>query len=145
MVATLQQKLVAAISQGLGNFFPVGRHVRYVSLGMARYAIEIAKLAIGNAHIGSVYISVNLPRYFTLGNLFFSHFVRYKHQFSQRCMLKKKNTFFYRKKTKLLRLLIEISQVHNYSLVWQFTNVQQEFILVFPREREVRFQLLIFG
>jgi hypothetical protein len=55
---------------------------------MTRYAVEITKFAIGDANVGGVYITVDLPGYFSMGYLFFTKGICYKHQIGQSSIFK---------------------------------------------------------
>ncbi len=56
-------------------------------------AKEVTELTIGNTNVGSVNVTVYLPGNFPMGNLFFTQFIGYKHQFRQRGLFKKGHSF----------------------------------------------------
>src|SRR5687768_16167134 len=72
MMTALQKQLVASIFKCLLDLLPVCRHICYVSFRVSGYAIEIAKLTVGDADIGGVHITVDLPGDLSMRHLFFS-------------------------------------------------------------------------
>jgi hypothetical protein len=81
MVAALQQQLITAILNGFADFLAVGVHISDIGISMARNAVEIAKLTIGNTNIGGIDISIDLPGHFSMGHVVFTHLISYIHQF----------------------------------------------------------------
>ena len=79
VVPSLQQQLVAAVLNGFFNFLAVRGHVGNVRLRVAGNAVEIAKLAISNAHVGRIHIPVDLPGHFSVRHFFLAQLVGYVH------------------------------------------------------------------
>ena len=90
-MASLQQQLIATPPECFFNFFNVGIDIRYIGVRMTGNPVEITKLTIGNANIGGIYIAVDLPGHFSVSHLLFTKLISYKHQFGQRCFIKKRN------------------------------------------------------
>jgi hypothetical protein len=106
MMASLEQQLVAAPAEGFLNFPLVGIDIRYISIGVARDAIEVAEFAVGDADIGGIDIPVDLPGYFSMRDLVFTQLVGYLHQFGQGRMSEEKNPFFFIEKFFIKRLIV---------------------------------------
>ena len=94
MVAALQQQLVSSPLEGLPDFFPVGIHGGDIGLCMAGDAVEVAELAIRDAHVGGIDVAIDLPAYFSVGHLLFSEFIRHMHQVGQWRFLEQKKALF---------------------------------------------------
>lgn len=60
-MASLQQQLIAAPAERFFYFSFVRVDICYIGFRMPGDTVKIAKLAVGNAYIGRVYISVDLP------------------------------------------------------------------------------------
>jgi len=59
---------------------------------MSWYSVKVAEFAIGNTHVGGIYVAVNLPGDFSVGYLLFPQLVSNVHEFSQRRMVKQKQS-----------------------------------------------------
>ncbi len=80
VVAALEEELVAAEQEQFVNFFFVFLDGGGVRLGMAGAAIEVAELAIGDAHIGGVGIAVYDPGDDIVGHMMLPEAVADVHQ-----------------------------------------------------------------
>jgi hypothetical protein len=94
VVASLKEELFTAIAEGLFYLLSVGGEVRYIGFRMTGDAVEVAKLAIGHAHIGGVHVPVDDPGNLAMWYLDFAQLVGYIHQLGKRGILKEKDTFF---------------------------------------------------
>src|SRR5690242_17660296 len=61
MMTALQKQLIASIPERFSYFFAVSGHIGNVGFGMARYAVKITELTIGDTDIGRIHIAVDLP------------------------------------------------------------------------------------
>ena len=69
MMAALQQQLLASVSESFFNLPFIRFDISNISIFVSRNAVKVAKLAIGDANIGGVHISINYPCYFSVRNL----------------------------------------------------------------------------
>ena len=92
-MTALQQQLVTAIFQRFPDLFPIGGHIGNVRFRVTGDAVKVTELAIGDAHVSGVYITVDLPGYFSMRHLFFSQLVGYKHQVGKWRMVIEINAF----------------------------------------------------
>src|SRR6478672_5855681 len=98
MMATLQQQLITAEFYGLFYLLFICFNIRDIRFCMSGYAIEVAKLTIGDTHIGRIHVAVYLPGYLSVRYLFLAKFIGYIHQISECSVFKQKQAFFYREK-----------------------------------------------
>jgi hypothetical protein len=112
MVAALQQELVAPVTEGLFYLLPVGVNICDIGFGVTGYAVEIAKLTVCNAHVGSVHIAVYLPGDLAVRHLFQAQLVGQEHQFGQRGVFKQEHPFLHGNKLEVQGFLVHIGKMH---------------------------------
>ena len=94
IMTALKLKLLTSITESFLDLYPIGFNISNVRFRMTGNHVEIAEFTVGHTNVGGVHVPVYDPGNFTMRHLFFPQLVSNKHQFGQRCMLKKKNAFF---------------------------------------------------
>src|ERR1017187_3363077 len=93
MMPALQQQLLSPIPESFLNLYLVSFNIGDVSVLMSRNPVEIAKLAIGNANIGCIQVSVDNPGNLIIRLALFSELIPHKHQLRCSGRIKKKYPF----------------------------------------------------
>jgi hypothetical protein len=111
-VSSLQQQLFSAQTKGLLDFYTVFFDRGDVGFFVARSAVKIAELAVGNANVGRIRIAVNDPGDDIARHMVLADGISDVHQFRGRGIFEKKNTFFRRKPFQAEGTLEEIRNIH---------------------------------
>src|SRR5688572_3138126 len=117
MMSALQKQLLPSISEGLFDLNLICFNVSNIRFSMPRDSVEVTELAIGNAHVRSVDVSVDYPGTFSVVYLFFPEFISNIHQLCQRCFFEQENAFIFIQKLKIERTLVKVFQLHGAKVV----------------------------
>jgi hypothetical protein len=79
---------------------------------VAGNAVKIAKLTVGHAYIGCVYVAVYLPSYFAVRYLLTAQLVGNEHKGGKRRMLKKGYAFLHVQKFKRQGFFVQMGYIH---------------------------------